>query len=203
MRLGGVSSNDQTRSVAVANFMMPRLNTRVEVQGSAVAILGDEAEIRRDCAMCGTDLNTLAQEHCAASITSARPGYGEPKKGVASFVQGKVEATCNPPDIALRDALGKAGNEVILARLNHSLCKHDIAVTKTVAVRECLCERAIDKRFGVRGLGHASRRHLELPLANLLLERRIKNSHYGGGEAVNLIRERKDAGSPFIMFGEG
>lgn len=69
-------------------------------------------------AMCRIDMNTLAQEHYAASFTGAPPGYVGSKEGTTIFNQEKIEGTRNLPGIVLFDELEKASNEVILALLN-------------------------------------------------------------------------------------
>lgn len=69
-------------------------------------------------AMCRIDMNTLAQEHYAASFTGAPPGYVGSKEGTTILDQEKIEGTRNLPGIVLFDELEKASNEVILALLN-------------------------------------------------------------------------------------
>ncbi|MFX0546255.1 AAA family ATPase [Roseovarius sp. S1116L3] len=69
-------------------------------------------------AMCRIDMNTLAQEHYAASFTGAPPGYVGSKEGTTILDQEKIEGTRNLPGIVLLDELEKASNEVVLALLN-------------------------------------------------------------------------------------
>lgn len=69
-------------------------------------------------AMCRIDMNTLAQEHYAASFTGAPPGYVGSKEGTTILDQEKIEGTRNLPGIVLFDELEKASNEVIMALLN-------------------------------------------------------------------------------------
>lgn len=69
-------------------------------------------------AMCRIDMNTLAQEHYAASFTGAPPGYVGSKEGTTILDQEKIEGTRNLPGIVLFDELEKASNEVVLALLN-------------------------------------------------------------------------------------
>lgn len=69
-------------------------------------------------AMCRIDMNTLAQEHYAASFTGAPPGYVGSKEGTTILDAEKIEGTRNLPGIVLFDELEKASNEVVLALLN-------------------------------------------------------------------------------------
>jgi ATP-dependent Clp protease ATP-binding subunit ClpA len=69
-------------------------------------------------AMCRIDMNTLAQEHYAASFTGAPPGYVGSKEGMTVLDQEKIEGTRNLPGIVLFDEMEKASNEVMLALLN-------------------------------------------------------------------------------------
>lgn len=69
-------------------------------------------------AMCRIDMNTLSQEHYAASFTGAPPGYVGSKEGTTILDQEKIEGSRNLPGIILFDELEKASNEVVLALLN-------------------------------------------------------------------------------------
>jgi ATP-dependent Clp protease ATP-binding subunit ClpA len=69
-------------------------------------------------AMCRVDMNTLSQEHYAAAITGAPPGYVGSKEGRTILDQDKIEGTTGRPGIVLFDELEKASPEVVLALLN-------------------------------------------------------------------------------------
>lgn len=69
-------------------------------------------------AMCRVDMNTLSQEHYAAAITGAPPGYVGSKEGRTILDQEKIEGTLGRPGIVLFDELEKASPEVVLALLN-------------------------------------------------------------------------------------
>lgn len=69
-------------------------------------------------AMCRVDMNTLSQEHYAAAITGAPPGYVGSKEGRTILDQEKIEGTLGRPGIVLFDELEKASPEVALALLN-------------------------------------------------------------------------------------
>lgn len=69
-------------------------------------------------AMCRVDMNTLSQEHYAAAITGAPPGYVGSKEGRTILDQEKIEGSLGRPGIVLFDELEKASPEVVLALLN-------------------------------------------------------------------------------------
>jgi len=69
-------------------------------------------------AMCRVDMNTLSQEHYAAAITGAPPGYVGSKEGRTILEQEKIEGSHGRPGIVLFDELEKASSEVVLALLN-------------------------------------------------------------------------------------
>ncbi|MEQ8293742.1 MAG: AAA family ATPase [Roseovarius sp.] len=69
-------------------------------------------------AFCRVDMNTLSQEHYAAALTGAPPGYVGSKEGTTILDQEKIEGTRNLPGIVLFDELEKASNEVVLALMN-------------------------------------------------------------------------------------
>jgi ATP-dependent Clp protease ATP-binding subunit ClpA len=69
-------------------------------------------------AFCRIDMNTLSQEHYAASLTGAPPGYVGSKEGTTILDQEKIEGARNLPGIVLFDELEKASNEVVLALMN-------------------------------------------------------------------------------------
>ncbi len=82
------------------------------VRTIARAIYGDAD------AFCRVDMNTLSQEHYAAAITGAPPGYVGSKEGTTILDQEKIEGTHDLPGIVLFDELEKASNEVVLALMN-------------------------------------------------------------------------------------
>lgn len=69
-------------------------------------------------AFCRIDMNTLSQEHYAAALTGAPPGYVGSKEGTTILDQEKIEGTRSLPGIVLFDELEKASNEVVLALMN-------------------------------------------------------------------------------------
>jgi len=69
-------------------------------------------------AFCRVDMNTLSQEHYAAAITGAPPGYVGSKEGTTILDQDLIEGQRDLPGIVLFDELEKASNEVVLALMN-------------------------------------------------------------------------------------
>lgn len=69
-------------------------------------------------ALCRVDMNTLSQEHYAAAISGAPPGYVGSKEGRTILDQEKIEGTSDKPGIILFDELEKASPEVVLSLLN-------------------------------------------------------------------------------------
>jgi ATP-dependent Clp protease ATP-binding subunit ClpA len=68
--------------------------------------------------LCRIDMNTLAQEHYAASLTGAPPGYVGSKEGHTLFDADKIAGSYSRPGIVLFDELEKANHVVIRALLN-------------------------------------------------------------------------------------
>ncbi|EKF75814.1 chaperone-associated ATPase [Alcanivorax hongdengensis A-11-3] len=69
-------------------------------------------------ALCRIDMNTLAQEHYAASLTGAPPGYVGSKEGQTLFDVPAIQGSFSKPGLVLFDELEKASPEVIRTLLN-------------------------------------------------------------------------------------
>lgn len=69
-------------------------------------------------AFCRIDMNTLAQEHYAAAITGAPPGYVGSKEGHSLFDETTIAGSHTRPGIVLFDELEKASTEVIRGLMN-------------------------------------------------------------------------------------
>lgn len=69
-------------------------------------------------AYCRIDMNTLAQDHYAAAITGAPPGYVGSKEGHSLIDVELVQGSFSRPGIVLFDEVEKAGPEVLRALLN-------------------------------------------------------------------------------------
>lgn len=77
-----------------------------------------EAIYGRPDAFCRIDMNTLAQEHYAAALTGAPPGYVGSKEGTTLFDIDAIQGSFSKPGIVLFDELEKASTEVIRSLLN-------------------------------------------------------------------------------------
>lgn len=104
---------DPRRPLSTVLFLGPTGVGKTElVRVLAKAIHGDVD------ALCRVDMNTLSQEHYAAAISGAPPGYVGSKEGRTILDQEKIEGTTDKPGIVLFDELEKASPEVALALLN-------------------------------------------------------------------------------------
>lgn len=69
-------------------------------------------------AICRIDMNTLSQQHYAAALSGAPPGYVGSKEGHTLFNKALVEGTFSKPGIVLFDELEKADRDVVRTILN-------------------------------------------------------------------------------------
>lgn len=67
---------------------------------------------------CRVDMNTLSQDHYAAALTGAPPGYVGSKEGSTILDKEKIEGTFSKPGIILFDEIEKASRQVIQTLLN-------------------------------------------------------------------------------------
>ncbi len=68
--------------------------------------------------LCRIDMNVLAQEHYAASLTGAPPGYVGSKEGHTLFKRDAIEGSYSRPGLVLFDEIEKADDTVIRTLLN-------------------------------------------------------------------------------------
>lgn len=78
----------------------------------AKAILGNAN------AWCRIDMNTLAQEHYAAALTGAPPGYVGSKEGHTVLDEQAIQGSYSKPGIVLFDEIEKASKDVVRTLLN-------------------------------------------------------------------------------------
>lgn len=105
--------SDPYRPLYVSLFLGPTGVGKTEtVRTLAHAIHGDPDHF------CRIDMNTLSQEHYAAALTGAPPGYVGSKEGTSLFQKDIVEGSFSKPGIVLFDELEKASPEVTQALLN-------------------------------------------------------------------------------------
>ena len=99
-----------------------------------------EAIYGRADAFCRIDMNTLAQEHYAAALTGAPPGYVGSKEGHSLFDETAIAGSHTRPGIMLFDELEKASTEVLRGLMNVlDTGKLTLtAGTKTIDFRNCM-----------------------------------------------------------------
>ncbi len=104
---------DEDRPLCVNLFLGPTGVGKTEtVRVLAKALLGNAGEL------CRIDMNTLAQEHYAAALTGAPPGYVGSKEGHTLFNVEAIEGSFSRPGIVLFDEIEKASKEVVRSILN-------------------------------------------------------------------------------------
>ncbi|MGE6689871.1 AAA family ATPase [Stutzerimonas stutzeri] len=104
---------DPNRPLAVNLFMGPTGVGKTEI----VRLLAQAIHGKPD-AFCRVDMNTLAQEHYAAALTGAPPGYVGSKEGTTLFDIEAIQGSFSRPGIVLFDELEKASREVVRSLLN-------------------------------------------------------------------------------------
>ncbi|MFQ3788972.1 AAA family ATPase [Halomonas sp. A29] len=104
---------DPRRPLHIALFLGPTGVGKTEMVRALARALHGDAD-----AFCRIDMNTLAQEHYAAALTGAPPGYVGSKEGTTLFDQSLIEGSSGKPGIVLFDELEKASDEVVQALLN-------------------------------------------------------------------------------------
>lgn len=104
---------DPRRPLFTALFLGPTGVGKTEIVRALARALHGDAD-----AFCRVDMNTLSQEHYAAALTGAPPGYVGAKEGTTLLDQDKLEGTIGRPGIVLFDELEKASSEVVQALLN-------------------------------------------------------------------------------------
>ena len=104
---------DPRKPLAVILLMGPTGVGKTET----VRLLAEAIHGKPD-ALCRIDMNTLAQEHYAASLTGAPPGYVGSKEGTTLFDKAAIEGSFGTPGIVLFDELEKASEPVVRALMN-------------------------------------------------------------------------------------
>ena len=105
--------NAPTRPLAVTLMLGPTGVGKTET----VRLIAEAIHGKPD-AFCRIDMNTLAQEHYAAALTGAPPGYVGSKEGNTLFDEAHIQGSFSKPGIVLFDEIEKASTEVIRGLLN-------------------------------------------------------------------------------------
>ncbi|MGX9133193.1 AAA family ATPase [Rummeliibacillus sp. JY-2-4R] len=104
---------EKNKPLYVALFLGPTGVGKTET----VRVLADAIYKDKD-AFSRIDMNTLAQEHYAAAITGAPPGYIGSKEGSTLFDEEKINGSFSKPGMVLFDEIEKADKTVIQSLLN-------------------------------------------------------------------------------------
>lgn len=104
--------NDSKRPLAVALLLGP-----TGVGKTSTTKLLAQALSRNEDNFCRIDMNTLAQEHYAASLIGAPPGYVGSKEGNTLFSAQNIAGTYSVPSVVLFDEIEKANQDVLLSLL--------------------------------------------------------------------------------------
>ncbi|WP_404863559.1 AAA family ATPase [Georhizobium sp. MAB10] len=113
LRIVCADIGDPRRPLTTTLFLGPTGVGKTELVRSVARAIHGDAD-----AVCRIDMNTLSQEHYAAALTGAPPGYVGSKEGTTILDQEKIEGSHGRPGIVLFDELEKASDEVVLALLN-------------------------------------------------------------------------------------
>lgn len=151
---------DPRRPLFTALFLGPTGVGKTEIVRALARALHGDAD-----AFCRVDMNTLSQEHYAAALTGAPPGYVGAKEGTTLLDQEKLEGSVGRPGIMLFDELEKASPQVVQTLLNvldngmltvasgertYSFRNTLIFMTSNLAAHEI--QRYDQRRTGWRGL---------------------------------------------------
>lgn len=113
LRLVRADITDPHRPLFVTLFLGPTGVGKTEVvRCLSQAIHGSQE------AFCRVDMNTLSQEHYAASLIGAPPGYVGSKEGHTLLDKEAIEGSYRAPGIVLFDEVEKASSSVLQALLN-------------------------------------------------------------------------------------
>jgi len=113
LRVVKAGIGDPERPLTVNLFLGPTGVGKTEI----VRLLAQAIHGKPD-AFCRIDMNTLAQEHYAAALTGAPPGYVGSKEGTTLFDAEAIAGSFSRPGIVLFDELEKASREVVRSLLN-------------------------------------------------------------------------------------
>lgn len=105
--------SEKDRPLYIGMFLGPTGVGKTEtIRILAESIYGDKDQF------CRIDMNTLSQEHYAAALTGAPPGYVGSKEGNTLFDEEKITGSFSKPGIVLFDEIEKADASVIQTLLN-------------------------------------------------------------------------------------
>ncbi|WP_020674195.1 AAA family ATPase [Amycolatopsis nigrescens] len=112
MTLATAGATDPQRPLANLLLAGPTGTGKTELVRQVAAVLRSGPED-----LCRVDMNSLAQEHYAASFSGAPPGYAGSKEAFSVFDRSTVEGDAYTPGIVLFDEVEKAHPTVLRALL--------------------------------------------------------------------------------------
>ena len=175
----GISERDKPLYTAL--FLGPTGVGKTETVRALSEALCDDPE-----AHCRVDMNTLTQEHYAASLVGAPPGYVGSREESTLLDKDKVEGSFYRPGLVLFDEVEKASEPVVQALMNvmdNGLLELTSG-TGTISFRNTMI--FMTSNIGAREIqeyAHNRPRFLVRKLRHNLSPR-----HWGGGDAAVLGR---------------
>ncbi|MGV9796108.1 AAA family ATPase [Gordonia sp. NPDC003422] len=112
LMIAGAGLADRRRPIASLLFVGPTGVGKTEMARRIAHLVRGDADN-----LCRIDMNSLAQEHYAASLSGAPPGYAGSKESFTLFERDKIEGTVSRPGVVLFDEIEKAHPTVLRALL--------------------------------------------------------------------------------------
>ncbi|MDQ8935737.1 AAA family ATPase [Acinetobacter rudis] len=158
LRVVKADFNPADRPLAVTLMLGPTGVGKTET----VRLISEALNGRAD-AFCRIDMNTLAQEHYAAALTGAPPGYVGSKEGNTLFDAEIIQGSFSKPGIVLFDEIEKASTEVIRALLNVIETGKLKLTAGTKSLDFCNCLIFMTSNVGAQQSQHRLNQLLKLP----------------------------------------
>lgn len=166
LTIAAAGIRDPHRPIASLLFVGPTGVGKTELaRRLAAEIAGDPDKL------CRIDMNTLAQEHYAASLSGAPPGYAGAKEQFTLFDRELVEGNLSRPGIVLFDEVEKAHTTVLrsLLQILDSGTLRLTAGTSMIDFRNAIV--LLTSNLGSAELAANSRSRTETPIRRLLPQR--------------------------------
>lgn len=166
LTIAAAGIRDPHRPIASLLFVGPTGVGKTELaRRLAAEIAGDPDKL------CRIDMNTLAQEHYAASLSGAPPGYAGAKEQFTLFDRELVEGNLSRPGIVLFDEVEKAHPTVLrsLLQILDSGTLRLTAGTSMIDFRNAIV--LLTSNLGSAELAANSRVRMRAPLRRLLPRR--------------------------------